>query len=235
MASQASKQAAEWQKNARINMIKQQVLTNHVVSPRIAEVLEQVARERFAPPEYAQVAYSDGALPLGVRTMGVPRQMLEPMVLARMLELASLRPQDKVLHIGTDTGYATALIAKLASRVYGVEVDEILAARANNHLRAENILNAQVSIAPLDKGFPNAAPYSAIIATGVVQTVPTAWEEQVTEGGVIVCGLVSGDATAPMAQVVKGTKTAGIVSYRPYFDMPYRPLPGLSQIEHFVL
>lgn len=224
---QSKASVTECSRQARINMIKQQVLTNHVQDSRVISALEQVSRERFVPPEFVYAAYGDTDIPLGISTQGIARSVIEPMTLARMLQLAEIQPQDKVLHIGTDSGYATAIIARLASRVYGVEVDEILAARANNHLRAEGVLNAQVNIGPLERGFPNAAPYHVIIATGCVSQVPAIWDEQLAEGGRLVVSQSVGTGAARLGRVSLGIKTGGIVSYRPYFDTNYRPLPGL--------
>src|SRR3712207_4374144 len=153
---------------ARVNMVEGQIRPNKVTDERLLEALLKLPRERFAPGPLRAVAYIDDDLPLGNG-----RFLIEPMVLARLLQEAQIGPRDRVLDIGCASGYSTALIAGLAGFVVSLESDPGLAAHARQALAEMGLRNATLVEAPLDRGYAAEAPYDVILISGsVVEILP---------------------------------------------------------------
>ncbi len=136
---------------ARLNMVESQLRTNKVTNERVLDAFLAVPRERFVAPALAGIAYVDDDVPLGGG-----RFLLEPMVLARLLQLAAIEPDDSVLEIGAATGYVTALLARLAARVVAVECDGKLLATARTRLQELLVSNVTLVEGPLERGDPAA-------------------------------------------------------------------------------
>lgn len=163
---------------ARFNMLEGQIKTNRVTDPYVIEAMGAVPREQFVPTAKQGYAYIDDAIDLGNA-----RALLEPMVFARMLEAAELQKSDIVLDIACATGYSTAVLAKIASTVIGVENNETFAKEATDKLNALNIDNAVIVQNPLPQGYEKQGPYDVIIVNGAIDTIPEQLKQQLNEGG----------------------------------------------------
>jgi protein-L-isoaspartate(D-aspartate) O-methyltransferase len=211
---------------ARLTMVESQLRPNKVTDQAVLDAFLAVPRERFVPPALASTAYVDDDLPLGGG-----RFLMEPMVLARLIQLAQIGPDDAVLEIGAGTGYGTAIAARLAGRVAGVECDAKLAASATARLTELGLGNAAVIEGPLAQGYRARAPYQVVLFEGRVAQIPDAIAAQVAEGGRIVA--VLGDAGG-MGRAVLMTRNSGVLSRRPVFDAAVPALPGLERAPSFV-
>ena len=210
----------------RLTMVESQLRTNKVTDQAVLDAFLAVPRERFVPPALASTAYVDDDLPLGGG-----RFLMQPIVLARLIQLARIGPDDAVLVIGAGSGYGTAIAARLAQRVVGVECDAGLAASAGARLAELGRGNAAVVEGPLAQGYRAPAPYQVVLFEGRVAHIPDAIAVQVAEGGRIVA--VLGDAGG-MGRAVLMTRSGGVLSRRPVFDAAVPALPGLERAPSFV-
>ena len=216
---------------ARLNMVEGQLRTNKVTDEAVLEGFLTTPRERFVPSHLRGIAYVDDDIPLGDG-----RVLIEPLVLARLLQLAEIGKQDKVLEIGCATGYATALLAKLGASVVAVESNPALAVAARGNLAALNLRNVQVQEAPLDAGWRAGAPYNVILVNGGVAEIPAAISDQLAEGGrlVTVTEGSAGPSEARCGCAVLMTRAEGKLSSRPVFDATVEVLPGFARRPAFV-
>ncbi|HXQ52709.1 MAG TPA: protein-L-isoaspartate O-methyltransferase [Stellaceae bacterium] len=210
---------------ARLNMVESQLRTNKVTDAAVLDAFLAVPRERFVPEHLAGNAYVDEDIPLGNG-----RFLLEPMVLARLLQIAGIGPKDGVLEIGAATGYATALLARLAERVVAVESDQRLVAIARARLQEMQVGNVTLLEGRLEEGYPAGAPYEVIVIGGAVAAIPDAIARQLAEGGRLVTVVKSG----ALGHAVLMTRTRGAVSQRPVFDAGTGLLPGFAAAPGFV-
>ncbi len=211
---------------ARLAMVESQLRTNKVTDEAVLEAFLAVPRERFVPPRLRGAAYVDDDLPLGGG-----RYLMQPMVLARLIQLAEIGRDDNVLEIGCGTGYGTALLARLARSVVGVESDVELARQAVARLRELALDNATVVEAPLGAGHPGRAPYRVIVCQGAVARIPDAIAQQLVEGGRLVC-VLRPDSGPGRAAVM--TSIGGVLSHWPSFDAAVPLLPGFEAEPGFV-
>jgi protein-L-isoaspartate(D-aspartate) O-methyltransferase len=169
---------------ARHNMIEQQLRTWEVLDARVLEAVEALPREQFVPREFRRLAYSDCRIPLPCGQV-----MMAPKVEARMLQLLAIQPGDRVLEIGTGSGYVTALIARLGGEVTSVEYHEALSHAARAKLKDEGI-DAELIVGDGLHGWRDGAPYDVIAVTGSIAEYDTAIGEQLNAGGrlFVVCG-----------------------------------------------
>lgn len=212
---------------SRRNMVESQIRTNRVTDPALLAVMADLPRERFVPEPLRGIAYVDEDIPLGKDG----RYLMEPMVLARLLQTAAVRPEDVVLDVGCATGYSTAVLARLANTVVAVESDPDLAAQATKTLAELGIDNAVVVEAPLREGYPKQAPYDVIVIGGAVPEIPRAIADQLAEGGRLVT------VVAEVGAVGRGTlmtRSGGVLSDRPVFDAATPPLLEFSREPGFV-
>jgi protein-L-isoaspartate(D-aspartate) O-methyltransferase len=153
---------------------------------------------------------------------------MEPMILARLLQEAKIKPGDKVLDIAPATGYSTAVLAALAKQVVAVESDPALATLAAKNLSFVGIANAEPQLAPLASGWDAAKPYDVILINGSVEIVPEALLAQLADGGrlmVVVRRFGPGQA-AHTSEARLYEKIHGAISHRPLFDANIQPLSG---------
>jgi|SRR5579864_2373263 len=213
---------------ARLNMVEGQLRTNKVTDAAVLGAFLEVPRERFVQPPLRGIAYVDDDIPLGAG-----RVMIEPMVLARLLQFAAIHSADKVLEIGCATGYATALLARIAGAVTAVESDPALAARARALLRELDCATAVVVEGDLAAGWRAKAPYDVILLNGAVGVIPQAISDQLAEGGRLV-GVISPESGTGMGEAILMTRAEGVLSSRPVFDATVHRLPGFERAPDFV-
>lgn len=211
---------------ARLNMVESQIRTNKVTDPRILEALETIPREAYVPEERRGICYVDEDL-----AIGGGRYLMEPMVLARLLQEARIGSQDVVLDVGCTTGYSCAVLARLAATVVGVECDAALAEEANRILSAQGIDNAVVIQDPLGDGYPKQAPYNVIVLEGAVVKVPETIRNQLADGGRLVAVIREGEG---MGRATLMQRSGEVVSSRILFDAATPYLPGFEREERFV-
>ncbi|HEX3674298.1 MAG TPA: protein-L-isoaspartate O-methyltransferase [Rhizomicrobium sp.] len=209
----------------RLNMVDSQIRTNDVTDVRVQEALRTVPRERFVPAARRAVAYQDGPLEL------VPgRSLMEPRVYAKLLQLAEIRPEDKALDVGCTTGYSTAVMARLASRVIGLEEDADLVRVATDMVPAVGLANVQIVQGALAGGHRAGAPYDVIFINGAIEQAPDALLAHLAEGG----RLVAVQRNGTQGQAVLYRKEDGHVGRWASFDAAAAVLAGFRQPAGFV-
>jgi len=167
---------------ARFNMIEQQIRPWDVLEPGVLALLARVRREDFVPAAHQTLAFVDTQVPL---LEGAPQGtcMLEPRVEARMLQELRLEPSDRVLEIGTGSGFMACLLAGLAGDVTSLEINETLADQARENLRRAGVDNVRVLLADGSAGRMQDGPFDAILLSGSVAEVPPALLAQLKTGG----------------------------------------------------
>lgn len=165
-------------REARFNMIEQQIRTWEVLDPVVLALLNEVPRENFVVESQAGLAFADIELPIGHG-----QTMLSPKLEGRILQALAIKNTDKVLVVGTGSGYLTALIAKLAAHVHAVEIIPALSELASARLQRQGIHNVTLHVGDAARGFAEAAPYDVIVFTGSMQLRPTAAEKMLNIGG----------------------------------------------------
>lgn len=210
-------------------MVDGQVRTADVTDQRLQSAMLSVPRERFVPAEKASLAYLD--LDVLVSEPGVPeRRLLKPMVLAKLLQTAGVRETDHVLDVGCATGYSTALLARLAATVTGVEENPGIARRAAEALAAAGVDNAKIVTGPLVQGYPGDAPYDLIVLEGSSEIEPEMLLDQLKDGGRLVCVL----GRSPVGKATLYRRIGGELSGRPVFDAAAPLLSGYVKPAEFV-
>jgi protein-L-isoaspartate(D-aspartate) O-methyltransferase len=169
---------------ARHNMVVQQLEQRGIRDPRVLEAIEWVPREEFVPPDLIDLAYDDRALPIGLE-----QTISQPYTVAFMCQAAHLAPADKVLEIGTGSGYGAAVLSLLASGVHTVERIEELFHAAQQRLTRLGYNNVRLYWNDGTRGLPQEAPFDAIIVTAGAESLPQAYQEQLADGGRLVIPL----------------------------------------------
>ena len=168
---------------ARFNMIEQQIRPWEVLDPQVLALLSTVRREDFVPLAHKALAFVDMEIPLGT----LPHQvMLAPRVQARLLQDLAVQKTDKVLDIGTGSGFMAALLAHQAASVLSLEIDPALAAQAQANLQKAGVTNAVVRTVDGSQGAPADGPFDVIALSGSVAEVPAALLQQLAVGGRLV-------------------------------------------------
>ncbi len=168
------------------SLIRHLVASGYLKTPRIIDAFRKVPREMFVPEEYKTYAYSDEPLPIGRgQTISAPHMV------AIMTELLEPTNNDKILEIGTGSGYQAAILSLLAGRIYTIELDKHLADTAKSKLRSLGYTNVEVFNGDGSRGLPEKAPFDKIIVTCGSDRIYPAWTEQLKEGGTIIAPLGS--------------------------------------------
>lgn len=209
---------------ARRNMVDSQIRTNRVTDPDLVAALLDVPRERFVPASLRGVAYVDEDIPLGGG-----RFVIEPMVVARLLQDASVRPGDRVLVVGCGTGYLCAVLCRFARAVVGLESDKALAAMAIAVLGDLGATNVSIVCGRLKDGRPSDAPFDVIVIEGAVSEIPDSLLAQLAEGG----RLVTVVTREGIGRATLAVRTGGALSRRVLFDAATPGLPGFEMAPHF--
>lgn len=211
---------------ARRNMLESQLRPNQISNLDLLAAMGELPRERFLSERLRGVAYVDEDV-----AIGGGRFIMEPLVLARLIQLAWVRKTEKALDIGCGTGYATAVLARLCHNVVGLEVDSKLAAEASGLLRDLGIRNAWVVEGPLAQGYKPRAPYDVILLSGAVEVIPSAITDQLAEGGRLVAVVW---AKGSVGRITLFTRNRGVLSSRASHDAATLPLPGFARPKEFV-
>ncbi len=209
---------------ARAHMIDSQVRTNNVIDLRVIAAMSEVPREEFAPDEMREYAYIDKDLFIGVDERGRARYMLQPMTLARMLQLAEIRHDDCVLNVACASGYSTAVLADLAQSVISLEESASFSARATEVLERLDVTNAAFVNGPHEHGWEKEAPFDVIVVNGRLTRRPDALLGQLRDLG----RLVAVYGPEEVATIRVWTRRDGVVSHVDEFDATAPLAPGFE-------
>ena len=214
---------------ARFNMIEQQIRPWEVLDGAVLSLLSVVKRENFAPMAHKALAFVDMEIPLkdGNQTGQV---MLPPRVEARLLQDADVKRTDKVLEVGTGSGYMAALLAHQAASVLSFELDASLAQQARTNLQAAGIHNVEVRQADGSQGAPSDGPFDVIMLSGSVPNVPQVLLNQLSIGGRLLA--VVGEDPVMRASVITRTADQQWQTSEPWDTMAPR-LQGFPEHNRF--
>jgi protein-L-isoaspartate(D-aspartate) O-methyltransferase len=214
---------------ARQKMVDGQVRTADVTDHRILDAMLALPREEFVPASKRALAYLD--LDLDVAEGGsVPRCLIKPMLLGKLLQAAEIRAGDNVLIVGCASGYAAAVAARLAGKVTATERDESLAAKARDALSRVGLPNVTIKVAEAPVGDSAGGPYDVILLNGATEIIPDTLCGQLRDGGRLLG--VFAASQPPRATIV--TRSHGDFGYRTLFDASAPVLPGLERVPAFV-
>jgi protein-L-isoaspartate(D-aspartate) O-methyltransferase len=210
---------------ARRMMVDGQVRTADVTNLDLIAAMLELPRECFVPPALAEQAYLDGDIPIGDG-----RALLKPMVLAKLIQAVRVGPDEHVLDVGCGTGYSSAVLARLAGSVVGLEEDAALARQAVAALAAVAAARVVVATGPLTKGWIAAAPYDVILLNGATEVVPEELGRQLKPDGRLAC--IFGRVPPGKAMIYRMIE--GRLVGRPVFDAAAPLLPGFVAPPEFV-
>jgi protein-L-isoaspartate(D-aspartate) O-methyltransferase len=209
----------------RANMVAAQLRSNDVTDARIREAMLTIPRERFVPASYLPVAYAERCIPLDQE-----RVLLDPRTLAKLLQLADVGPEDRVLDVGCGSGYSTAILSMMAREVIGLEESRALADRATENLRALGAANASIVAGKLAQGCPQRAPFDVIFMNGAAEREPTQLLAQLNRNGRLV--VIKREGSAGHGVIYLRHEDA--VGERSAFDAQVPLLPGFESQRAFV-
>lgn len=212
--------------DARHRMVDSQVRPNRVTDPRILAAMRRLPRERFVPSDLATLAYADEDVPLGNG-----RVLIEPMVIARLVQLAAPAPGERALVVAAGTGYGAALLSACGARVTALEEDARLLAVARSAL-SELAPEINLVTGPLASGWPSGAPYDVILIEGAVREIPAAVAQQLNHDGGRLATVIRGETR--VGQVVLAEPTPVGLRAQPMFDCATPPIPSLLPAPAFV-
>jgi protein-L-isoaspartate(D-aspartate) O-methyltransferase len=177
----AGEQGSDAYRARRLQMVEEQIRRRDVVDPRVLDAMRTVPRERFVPDAQASRAYEDSPLPIGFG-----QTISQPYIVAYMTEALDVRPEHRVLEIGTGSGYQAAVLSPLAREVFTIEIVPELAARAGDLLRELGYRNVQVRQGDGYAGWPEQAPFDRIMVTAAPDQIPQPLIDQLAPGGRLV-------------------------------------------------
>jgi len=218
-SSTSVQKSADAQRRAREQMVQQQIAARGVRDPRVLQAMRDVPRHLFVPPEMQQHAYQDTPLPIGYG-----QTISQPYIVGFMTEALKLKPQDRVLEVGTGSGYQAAILSVLVREVYSIEIVEPLATQAAERLKRLGYANVKVRAGDGYQGWPEAAPFDAIIVTAAPDHVPKPLLDQLAPGGRLVIPV--GEFFQTLKRIVRtdrGFKTEELLPVR------FVPMTGEAQ------
>jgi len=210
---------------ARHNMVEQQIRPWEVLDPDVLDLLYAVPREEFVPAAHRQLAFADLEIPIGEG-----ERMWAPKIEARALQALALKRTDRVLEIGTGSGYLTALLAHRTAHVYSVELRPALAALGRANLERHGVANVTLASGDGAKGYPTWAPYDVIVLTGSLPVLPRAFTDSLAPGGRMFA--VIGEAALMTAQIVSCSRP-GSFSTTELFETVLAALAHCEQPSRF--
>lgn len=181
MACSHETQPPDPETRARLRMVDNQIADRGVSDRNVLEAMRRIPRHRFMPQDVAHMAYEDHPVPIGYE-----QTISQPYIVGYMTEQLRLKPEHRVLEIGTGSGYQAAVLAEIAKEVYTIEIVEPLARHAGTLLKDLGYSNVHVRAGDGYRGWPEAAPFDAIIVTAAPDHVPPALIEQLAVGGRLV-------------------------------------------------
>lgn len=211
---------------ARNNMIEQQIRTWEVLDPEVLALLRRIKREEFVLPIYQSLAFADLELPLGQG-----KKMWQPKLEARVIQELAVKPGERVLEIGTGSGYLTALLAERALQVVSVEIEAELSAAAQRRLTQHGVNNALLVVADGAQGWNDKGPYDVVVLTASTPVLPHAALTSLRPGGRLFA--VVGQAPVMTAQLLY-KRADGSVRCRVLFETCLDPLVNALVPERFV-
>jgi len=211
---------------ARFNMVEQQIRPWEVLDQRVLDLLLRIRREEYVPARYRALAFADMEIPLGHG-----ETMLAPKIEARMLQELALAPGDRILEVGTGSGYMTALLASLGSHVCSVDIVPEFTQTASAKLTAHGVTNLTLETGDAARGWDRHAPYDAIMVTGSMPVLPDAFLKSLRPGGRLIA--VVGEPPVMEAQLITCV-AAGAYSTTGLFETCIAPLRNAVQPERFV-
>jgi protein-L-isoaspartate(D-aspartate) O-methyltransferase len=211
---------------ARYNMVESQIRTWEVLDQRVLDTLSVVKREEYVPDRYRPLAFVDMEIPLGHG-----EAMLTPKLEARILQELTLNDGDRVLEVGTGSGYMTALLAALAAHVHSVELHTDLARSAERKLFDHGVRNVTVEAGDAGNGWAAHTPYDAIVLTGSVPVLPETFKAQLKPGGRLLA--VVGVPPVMTARLLTHMGP-GVFGEVGLFETCIAPLRNVPQLERFV-
>ena len=161
-------------------MVDRQIAARGVRDPRVLAAMRKVPRDAFVPAEYRHQAYEDHPIPIGFG-----QTISQPYIVAFMTEALQLEPDHRVLEIGVGCGYQSAVLAEIASDVFGVEIVEPLAVRASETLASLGYGSVHVRVGDGHAGWPEHAPYDRVLVAAAAAAVPQPLVDQLRDGGII--------------------------------------------------
>lgn len=206
---------------ARERMVAVQIERRGVRDPLVLEAMRSVPREAFLPDEMAEFAYEDSPLPIGEG-----QTISQPYIVARMIEAAELGPGDRVLEIGAGSGYAAAVMSRICREVCTVERHESLAELARNRLEKLGYSNIQVRTGDGTAGWPEAAPFDAILVAAGSPRIPPALCEQLAVGGRLIIPLGGMNQAQKLTKVTRSA--ASVFGQEDLGDVNFVPLVGVQ-------
>ena len=207
-------------------MVDSQILPNRVTNERVIAAFEELPREVFLPQARAGLAYADESI-----LIEDDRYLMQPMILARLLETLAVRETDVALCIGSASGYAVAVLAKLVDTVVAVESNDAMRQKAEGTLGELGIDNVAIVDGDLSKGHPSQAPFDVILIDGAVNEVPAELAEQLADGGRLVA--VEMPHGQPVGRGVIVTRYGQSINKREVFDASEPLLPGFVKEAEF--
>lgn len=198
-------------------MVETQIRKRGVTSTRVLEAMANIPRHEFVPAEFQHEAYADKPLPIGEG-----QTISQPYIVAAMAEALELTGSERVLEIGTGSGYQAAVLSLLACEVITIESHSTLALSAQERLTDLGYANVHVHNGDGSAGFPDAAPYDAILVTAAAPEIPSVLASQLREAGRLVIPVGSRENQ----ELVQARKENGVLKTRVLFDCRFVPLLG---------
>ncbi len=217
----AQRDAGTWWQNAAADMVAKQIEARGVADTLVLKTMRETPRHLFVPRHLQRSAYSDRPLPIGEG-----QTISQPYIVALMTELLQLTGAERVLEIGTGSGYQAAILAPLAREVYTIEIVEVLADSATARLARLGYDNVTVKWGDGYRGWPRYAPFDRIIVTAAPDEVPPALVEQLAPGGILV--LPVGVYHQQLRTLTKNA--AGVVTERPVIPVRFVPMVHPTEV-----
>jgi protein-L-isoaspartate(D-aspartate) O-methyltransferase len=201
----------------RHEMVAEQIEARHLRDPRLLDAMRRIPRHAFIPPTYHDLAYQDRPVLIGEN-----QTISQPYIVALMTNLLQLQGEERVLEIGTGSGYQAAILAAMARQVYTIERHELLAERAAEILEKLGIKNVAIRQGDGSRGWPEEAPFDAIMVTAAAPRVPKPLSDQLAEGGRMVIPV----GPAGMQQLEVWTRQSGQLKQDVIVPVSFVPLRG---------
>ena len=210
----------------RLNMIAQQIRTWNVLDDNVLDLLYTVRREEFVPPENRTMAFMDIEIPLGYGQV-----MLTPKMEARILQELHVKKTDKILEVGSGSGYSTALLAEKGAHVYSVEIIPELAIMAENNLKVHGVTNVTLEQGDASRGWLKYTSYDVIVLTASTPVLPDVFQNSLNPGGRLFA-IVGEDPV--MEAILTTCSVSGEFTTTQLFETSTAPLINAMQSTKFI-